>query len=317
MDDKTFCKKYRKEKIKYYSNALLRRVVNKELFKLKLGEGYLEKEKGCEEIYRLLTSDDPFLVSRFGGTEIRTVADVLYERAGGHLGGLNKKSINRIVNLSGFFPADKEAVYKFVDIYTESCKEIDILGSWNIFMHEEIRRMFSPNARCVDLNVLDPYQFEYPWSYGLKNRKVLVIHPFSNTIENQYQKRVFIFQNEKILPEFELHTLKAVQTLAGRREERYSDWFEALDYMKTKALEEDFEIALVACGAYGLPLSAQLKKAGKQVIHVGGSLQLLFGIKGARWDNSDVAKMYNNYWVRPTDEDRIPDLRVVEKGCYW
>ena len=43
----------------------------------------------------------------------------------------------------------------------------------------------------------------------------------------------------------------------------------------------DFDVALIGCGAYGFPLAAKLKTAGKQAIHLGGVLQALFGIKGA------------------------------------
>ena len=85
-----------------------------------------------------------------------------------------------------------------------------------------------------------------------------------------------------------------------------------------KGLGMDFDIALVGCGAYGFPLSIKLKQAGKQVIHVGGALQVLFGIKGARWDNSPkVNCLYNEHWVRPGDNERPADSKNVEGACYW
>ena len=34
-------------------------------------------------------------------------------------------------------------------------------------------------------------------------------------------------------------------------------------------------------------VSARLKKAGKKTIHLGGSTQILFGIKGKRWDSRE------------------------------
>lgn len=51
----------------------------------------------------------------------------------------------------------------------------------------------------------------------------------------------------------------------------------------------DYDIVLLGCGAYGFPLAAYAKRRGKQAIHMGGSLQLLFGIKGKRWEDQNYA----------------------------
>ena len=50
--------------------------------------------------------------------------------------------------------------------------------------------------------------------------------------------------------------------------------------MKSQMDQTDYDIALIGCGAYGFPLAAHAKRMGKQAIHMGGSLQLLFGIRG-------------------------------------
>ena len=42
---------------------------------------------------------------------------------------------------------------------------------------------------------------------------------------------------------------------------------------------KNFDIALIGCGAYGFPLAAFVKGIGKKAVHIGGPLQLFFGIK--------------------------------------
>ena len=54
----------------------------------------------------------------------------------------------------------------------------------------------------------------------------------------------------------------------------------ALNYMFDEAMKKNFDVAIIGCGAYGFPLAAKLKQAGKIVIHLGGATQLLFGIIG-------------------------------------
>jgi hypothetical protein len=57
---------------------------------------------------------------------------------------------------------------------------------------------------------------------------------------------------------------------------------------------------------------------GKQAIYMGGSLQLIFGIMGKRWENQEyVTKHVNEYWVRPSEKERPKQSNIVEGGCYW
>ena len=48
----------------------------------------------------------------------------------------------------------------------------------------------------------------------------------------------------------------------------------------------------------------------------GGALQLLFGIRGKRWDDHPIiSKLYNDAWVRP--EETLAHKEKVEGGSYW
>ena len=88
--------------------------------------------------------------------------------------------------------------------------------------------------------------------------------------------------------------------------------------MKDEIAKKDFDIALIGCGAYGLPLASHVKRLGKIGIHMGGCLQLLFGIKGQRWDSiKKINKFYNDSWVRPLEADKPKNYLKVENGCYW
>lgn len=88
--------------------------------------------------------------------------------------------------------------------------------------------------------------------------------------------------------------------------------------MKKEVDKEDYDVCLIGCGAYGFPLAAYVKRTGKQAVHLGGALQLLFGIRGKRWDNmEDYKYLVNRCWTRPK-EDETPQVKDnVENGCYW
>ena len=76
--------------------------------------------------------------------------------------------------------------------------------------------------------------------------------------------------------------------------------------------------AILGAGAYGFPLGARLKQQGKQAIHLGGSTQILFGIKGRRWDKRpNVAKHYNEHWVYPLEHEKPQNVEAAGVTAYW
>jgi len=157
------------------------------------------------------------------------------------------------------------------------------------------------------------------------------VHPFDLSIRSQYENRQNLFENADILPDFELITFRAVQSVAGTKVQ-YKDWFEALKYMEDKIANIDFDICILGCGAYGLPLAAHVKRLGKKAIHLGGGTQLLFGIKGKRWEeqydrvwlyrpdasiNINYVDLFNDHWVYPDQSEKPKNALMVENACYW
>lgn len=77
-------------------------------------------------------------------------------------------------------------------------------------------------------------------------------------------------------------------------------------------------IAIIGCGAYGLPLAAYVKSLGKKAVHLGGATQILFGIKGRRYDKQPFYQsLYNEYFVRPKSEERPQNYLKFVYGDYW
>ena len=287
------------------------------------------KEYANELIYNGLVGSDPLMIARLGSTELACMVNYLgvaypdkYRSISGFISQTspawwwNSGSIKQMENWSGFFPASQENIDKFCLMMIDDLKDVDILGSWlkeESFFQKELSL-----SKKVMLEDLEPFFTDKPWTRALENKKVLVIHPFAEQIESQYLHREKLFKNN-LLPKFELKTIKAVQSLAGE-ETIYKDWFEALHAMEKQILETDFDICIIGCGAYGFPLAAYVKSLGKKAIHLGGVTQLLFGIKGARWENYIVypyENLYNEYWVRPSDKNRPKNAAAVEGACYW
>ena len=227
-------------------------------------------------------------------------------------------ALNMLCNNAGFFPYNYNDAEQFKNLLIKASENVDIFAIWNMFMEEQYIKKYMRDVYLTQLRFIEPWFAENPWTEALKGKKVLVIHPFSETIIEQYKKREYLFENKKILPNFELEVIKAVQTIAGEKDDRFNTWFDALNWMYEETIKKEFDVVLIGCGAYGMPLASMIKNAGKQAIHMGGVLQILFGIKGARWDDDPiVSNLYNEYWVRPSNNEKIINASSVEGGCYW
>lgn len=285
------------------------------------GKMQLSLQEANDRIATLLNNGAPFMVGRYGTSEIGILQWTI-ARNFGLAKEFSESHMNTICNNAGFFPKDQDLVYKYGNFVLEKSKNLDLLGTFYVGMEEYIIKKYAPQTTTVRLRGLEPWYVEDPWSKALEGKKVLVIHPFEETILSQYKKRELLFPDSPMLPQFELKTIKAVQTIAGEKDPRFENWFEALEYMHDSAMKIDFDVAIIGCGAYGLPLAALIKESGKSAIHLGGATQYLFGIKSKRAEeaknyNPVIHNLYNENWVRPSDDEKPKNAHLVEDGCYW
>jgi hypothetical protein len=118
-------------------------------------------------------------------------------------------------NNAGITPADDYTLSYFNRKYINALGDVDILGHMPSHQEKYLISRYAPQSEFSELRLLEPFYFENPWSEALKGKKVLVIHPFEDTILNQFINRDKLFDNKKILPKFDLITIKAEQTNGG------------------------------------------------------------------------------------------------------
>ncbi len=280
-------------------------------------------------IKEMLTSNNPCMICRFGSNELKATLNYLDIIGNGSFFSKSIKYIKSEIGPfwwddnvrslmhynAGFFPANAAYLERFAHIMLSDIQNIDVLGSW---LADEVRlAKYFPNAKTVRLEDLEPYYHSNPWSEVLEGKRVLVIHPFEESIKRQYARHRVLFNDPRVLPEFELKTLKAVQSYAANKT-GFSSWFDALEWMCKRVGGIDFDIAIIGAGAYGLPLASFVKSIGKKAIQLGGAIQLLFGIKGKRWDSYQIYReLYNENWVRPLPTETPANFQMIESGCYW
>ena len=160
-------------------------------------------ERGYDIIKQAILSDHPCMISRFGNNELDATLNYSKHHPLSFLRTIypfwvGEETKNRMKINAGFFPNDDKHLARFADYITDICKEIDILGIWNGYENN----IKIDNCEMVPLWQLEPFWSKEPWTASLKGKKVLVIHPFEESIRNQYLKRHFLFEKKRHITRF-------------------------------------------------------------------------------------------------------------------
>lgn len=272
-----------------------------------------------EFIIKLIKSNQPFLISRMGiGSE--TFSTYHYLTTG------RVDKIWSLDNNAGIYYNSKEDIIKYNIHYSNALKNSDALATWVNCIIEE-QKYFTEKYKLpkLDYRVIEPfYQIDeniIPWTHHLKDKKILIISPFIDSFILQMNNDFKLYKNNNIfLDDQKLVYYKSYNTSAGNRIEGHRTWIDTYTYMVNDINNIDFDIALVSCGGYGLPICNHIKEnMKKSAIYVGGGLQLFFGVIGNRWLNDEKwkkrIKESPSKFIRPI-EKQVNSHRV-ENSCYY
>jgi len=255
---------------------------------------------------------------------------------------------------AGIYPCRLGQCYTYVEHLMNDLIDLDYCAVWDSQISQVERGIVksqNPHFTEIGLTDIEPYRSDIPWTYFLRGKKVLVVSCFAETIEKQYAHRDKIWgEGAFILPDFTLKTLYfphsyyvsqsasvspdtihtiPINTSLSVGGEHVSeeqtivttypaDWNTLLEQTVRRIREIDYDICLIGAGAYGVPLAVECKRQGKIGIHMGGALQILFGVRGGRWDaNTSFHKYFNEYWVYPMKHETPIQANLVENRCYY
>jgi len=275
-------------------------------------------------IQQYVVQDSPFAVVRFGLFEYMLCYQFL-EKQNGLRRSYSAFIRQHICLDAGLFPAEDVALDEYAALTLSQLNTVDVLAYWRDIPEAcAFSNFYQKDVRHINVEDLYPFPFWHSenlpdWQLSLKGKRVLVVSAFTETIQKQYAKRGQLWVNcLKILPDFELVLYRAVQTNGGLQDKRFPSWREALAFMTREILRLNFDLALISCGAYGMPLVLSLKQHGRKAIQWGGCFQLWFGILGRRWSTDpEVLKYVNKAWVYPSARETPPLSERVNGACYW
>ena len=277
----------------------------------------LTNDEGNDWISRKIQSGKPFVAGRFGSAESCLVLQFLQ----------NRDPIRPCADphsSSGIYPETNNLFQSFSSLYWEALNQLDegdAMGSMGHIQPFE-NKLFPRMSMGVVMTgrALEPFYFRNPWSRHLGGKTVLVVHGFTESIKCQLRRSKGLFANPLILPPDIVWKHVTMPQCLGRHTP-HSSWHETFSAVK-KMIDASgrFDIAIVAAGSYAMPLAMHCKThLHSSAIVMGGGSQLLFGLKGRRWDTHPIlSRLYNSNWMYPLKSETPSNANTVEDGGpYW
>jgi hypothetical protein len=287
-------------------------------------EGALTIEK---RIKHALTKGEGLLVGRFGTIEFEGV----YWTTTWPESVWPEGRRAMLERNAGVFSSDMDSVRGWASEYGAAIRASDILAvGWHapiVKSESELLLRWGWHGKKVALRSLEPYYVnkENRWSSVIKDEHICVVTSFAESASLQVQKGEHVVwdKNAGYLWPKQISFVKTgyAPALAHGRagwEESPESWKEAVEYTVGEVLKSDARVVFIGCGGLGMIIGARLKAAGKICIVMGGATQVLFGIKGHRWETHPViSTFWGKEWIWPSIEETPRGAGGVEDACYW
>lgn len=271
-------------------------------------------------IRELLEREQPFAIGRMPGNEADSVH--AWHAGGRDVGAITPKLRHLLEERTGFYSKPNtydEVLHFWCEQTLAALRGCDLL--FRLEVQGKHDRLVAEHHE--EIHVWSACRL-HQWVPSLEGKRVLVVSPFARSIAVQWAKRDRLregFANGTKpfhYPEFELQTVKAHDTIKGNTPFPCADWRESFEQMADEIAALDFDLAILGCGSYGMPLTAHVKSLGRSAFYAGSYTQILFGIMGRRWEKNATLQSYaTDAWKRPDADERPKTFMAVTGGCYW
>jgi FkbM family methyltransferase len=276
----------------------------------------LSNEEGNAWIAQKLQENKPFLVGRLDMGSAKCLIQQYYKDPA------NIKPCSHPHIAAGIYPETSEMMVVYTKTLDHALQQMDALA----FFEEKEKQLIQKHTSAhiyMKNRALEPFYFpNEPWSEQLKGKTVLIVHAFVDSIKCQINRREQLFPKTEILPDFNsVKYVQMFQCMGGATP--HNSWLETLQAVQKKIdAVGAFDVAIVSGGSYGMPIAAYCKeKHHASAIMMGGGSQLLFGLKGKRWDTHPQLKLlYNSNWMYPLESDTPAENKLNKTeigGPYW
>jgi hypothetical protein len=296
-----------------------------------------------DEILALLAGPDPVFISRIGGSDTDAVVDYCRARTLGEdaLTEHRRRYLPLVSNYNGYYDLSQNprTYYRYLECLIQAYETATSLLVCNyqllsLYFPETLNSSFyrsdfenralyqsfveahlatNDRTKCypyqfVEKLVFDDHTLFRVLSQALIGKSVLVVSPFAESISANFARRKSFFKKNYTYPDFDLELVNSPVTYSGLPPDYYpdKDWFGTVEALSNAISSRIFDIALLSCGSYAMPIGRFIEgQMKRKAVYVGGVLQLFFGIIGRRYVNPFFLDQMNvENLLSPIERDR-------------
>ena len=279
----------------------------------------------------LVGGRQPVFLGRIGGSDYALVNEYFNDQRAFLRRSAYEHAVARLRELNGYFDFERDparferflidmvAYYRAADCLTYGGAGLITKFQYNVFQRRDMKLLdyVCRGKTIINYTFLEsvmPFLCSFKtWGQG---KRVLVISPFSKSLEFQFSRRNDLIVDYEF-PEFELVTYTSSVTYSTDHDTKESlkvttnNWHEECRRMADDIAGLDFDIALLSCASYSMYLGDFIRRClGRTAIYTGGILNVLFNIYGERYDTP----FFNGFMRRDTqitafEDDDISSLQ--------
>jgi hypothetical protein len=155
----------------------------------------------------------------------------------------------------------------------------------------------------------------------LRGRRVLIVSPFAELLCARATpgcfEAVWSASGRRWFEPASVEAMLVPYGYDGEVRERWGDSLTLFDSLAAELRGRDFDVALIGAGGLGVPLANEARRQGRVGLSIGGHLQAMFGVAGARWRRDPQWRdlHINAAWIDVPAELRPPPGSSDEN--YW
>lgn len=280
---------------------------------------------------------DSIFISRIGGSDFKAVAEYIDNPDQINSSTWVDFHLKRVRDLNGFFDFESklENFEKYLNICYDAYKSSAIIAYAGKTIpnfektisrgrlsfpenQEKFIKEVCANKNCVDWQslCLNPRKFLDSMKVWAKDKKILIVSPFSESIRLQFEKKDNLFYNF-VYPKFHLVTYTSSITYNNDEDNptslnvSTSNWVEECQKMMKEISQLDFDVALLSCGSYALPIGNFIDIVlQKKAIYTGVAMNYYFNIYGENLKDRYEAFGCNlDYQIDPIENEKVGKIK--------
>lgn len=232
---------------------------------------------------------------------------------------------------AGLFPGEKAFYESYSRVFQEAVSALDVIGissktdtgfEGDLVNHFQFPGLLT-RYKSLSPDRSIPADDSNCFLPALRGKRILIVNPFAKLLAARATREIFEgvwrVAGKQFFEPSSVQSIEFPYGFARETWRLYPSTLELQHEVEAEIDRRDYDIALIGAGGMGIPLAAHVKQMGKVALVLGGYLQIVFGVKGNRWNTRAEWRdtYYNEWWIDMPEAYRPKRGDDTGDYSYW